>query len=545
MIVDSGLDVTAPKVQVTVNSGSRLMLSHYQLISAFFLFLIAVLGLQILSGAYKAEFSAYPDEPAHYVTSLMVYDYVRHFHPESPLKFAKDYYEHYPKVAMGHWPPVFYLVQASWMLVLGPSRESVRLEIALTTVALALSLFWVIRRSFGWKTAMTAGLLCIALPLVQTYSSEEMAESMLTLFCLWSTVFFARYLHSRNWRDALWFGGFFSLAVLTKGNGWLLAMVPPIALVLTRQMRLFLKPALWWSGVMVAALCIPWQIMTMRMAERGWEGGSHPSVHYTLSALWEFLELFPGIMGWALFVVMLAGLWVSVVQPFFRGVVMPLSAAMFGLLVSVWVFHSVVPAGVEDRKLIIAVPAMIYFVVAGAMQLALWIPASRRWQEWRLPLLTGGLAACFLLETFYVPHVDHYGFDRAAAFIASHPRLARSRILVSSESVGEGLLVSELAMLRPEPEGEIVRATKALATVQWNGDEYRCLYTSTPELLRYLTREKIDWVVLDRFPPQAKFLHDRLLRQAVKNSQRFELVGVFSAKSHDVPGDVEIYRLRS
>ncbi len=545
MILESGLDRTVPKLEAAGSSSRERLLANYQLVGAFIAFLAAVVVLQVLSGAYGSEFSSYPDEPAHYVTSLMVCDYIRHFHFESPLKFAQIYYDHYPKVALGHWPPVFYMVQALWMLILGDSRSSVRLEIAFTTAALALSLFSLLRRQFGWKPAILGGLLCVALPLVQTYSSEEMAESMLTLFCFWSAVFFARYIDSEKWRDALWFGVFFSLAVLTKGNGWLLAMIPPMALILARSKRLISKASSWLPVLLVAILCVPWQVMTMGMAERGWEGGTRPSFGYTFSALWEFLVLFPSILGWALLAVMLAGIYGRIVRPFFRNAVTSIDAVMCGLIVSVWVFHSLVPAGVEDRKLIIAVPAMIYFAVAGTMQIAGSIPVKQPWQAWRLPVLSSILAACFLLQTFYIPRVDHYGFDKAAEFIAAHPSLENSRILVSSESVGEGLLVSELAMLRPDPVGEVVRATKALATVQWNGASYRCFYKTAPDIVRYLRQEKIGLVVLDRFPPQVEFVHNRLLRQAVKNSSQFELLGTFSTKAHDVPGDIQIYRFRS
>src|ERR1700737_1922031 len=76
-----------------------------------------VVSLQVASGAYHSEFGGYPDEPAHYVTSLMVHDYIAQMHWFSPTQFAEDYYAHYPKVAMGHWPPLLYVVQGAWMLI--------------------------------------------------------------------------------------------------------------------------------------------------------------------------------------------------------------------------------------------------------------------------------------------------------------------------------------------------------------------------------------------------------------------------------------------
>ena len=68
----------------------------------------------------------------------MLRDYFVHFHFQSPLRFAEEYYHHYPKVAFGHWPPFFYMLQAVWMAVFSAARTSVRLQIACTTALLDL-----------------------------------------------------------------------------------------------------------------------------------------------------------------------------------------------------------------------------------------------------------------------------------------------------------------------------------------------------------------------------------------------------------------------
>ncbi|HYZ72027.1 MAG TPA: glycosyltransferase family 39 protein, partial [Chthoniobacterales bacterium] len=257
----------------------------WRYISVWFVLLAAVVFLQFVSGAYQGEFGGYPDEPAHYVTSLMLRDYVVHLHVESPLRFAEDYYHHYPKVAFGHWPPFFYIVQAIWMGLFSASRTSVRLEIACTTALLAFGVFREGRKLFNARLAFAGALLTVCLPLVQTYSDEEMSETLLTLTCFWSVIYFARYIRSERLRDSFLFALFFSLAVLTKGNGWLLAAVPPIALLLTRRLTLLLRKSFWLPVACIAAVCLPWQVLTMRMAERGWEGGSHPNLSYTASAL--------------------------------------------------------------------------------------------------------------------------------------------------------------------------------------------------------------------------------------------------------------------
>ncbi|MBV9224696.1 MAG: hypothetical protein JOZ45_00860, partial [Acidobacteriaceae bacterium] len=88
--------------------GRNLAVPVFWSVIAGLTFLSLIVILQVASGAYTSEFGVYADEASHYVTSLMVWDYIAHFHFEPPIRFAQEYYHHYPKVAIGHWPPFFY-----------------------------------------------------------------------------------------------------------------------------------------------------------------------------------------------------------------------------------------------------------------------------------------------------------------------------------------------------------------------------------------------------------------------------------------------------
>ncbi len=501
------------------------------------LFFAVVVALQVASGAYHSEFGGYPDEPAHYVTSLMLREYIIGPTPAAPMQFAQAYYAHYPKVALGHWPPLFYVIQALWMLLFSPARASILLELAATTALLAYVVYWEARRWFGSNAALVAGLLTVCLPLIQAYTDEEMSETLLVLTCFLSAIYFARYLDSEHWRDSLWFGVFFSAAVLTKGSGWLLVLLPPVALLLTRKLRLLLRRSFWISVLIIAPLCIPWQLMTMQIAERGWTGGTGPSVGYTLTALGQFAILIARILGPALSVLLIVGILASLL----RKRIASGPAAMVALVLAVWVFHSLVPAGIEDRKMIIAIPAMILLVFAGGFWIAQRLPLGRL-NPWRPSLVALVAAFLFLLQTFAIPHETRYGYREAAKFLTSDPRFRGASILASSGTVGEGLLVSEIAMREPRPSDTIVRATKALAEVDWAGFHYRSLYSTPAEIIGYLRQQHIDLVVLDTFKSTNDFPHDRLLRQTVEQSGRFQPIATFRPEGSSNSEEVQLYR---
>lgn len=518
--------------------------SHAGRIAAFVLALfVLIVGLQIASGAYNSEFGGYPDEPAHYITGLMVRDYIAGLNFTSPLKFAEDYYDHYPKVAFGHWPPLLYILQALWMLVFSPARASVLLELACFTLVLALSVGAFVKRHFGNGAAVLACLLTVALPIVQVYTDEVMAETLLMLVSFWGAIYFARYLHSESWKDSAKFGVFASLAILTKGNGWEMAIIPPLAILLTRKYRVLLRPSLWLSVALVCLICVPWQLLTLEMARRGWTGGDKPNIHYTLDAMKQFLVILFYIAGPVLSVLAMIGIALTIVVAYFQKKVMPEWAVLLGLIVSAWLFHVIVPAGVEDRKLVAGVPAIICFLFAGGFWVASKLPVTGGLRPWRpaLVALLGTLA--FSLQTFAIPHEEHYGYTEAAQYITSSEPLRQAIILVSSERDGEGMLISEIAMHEARPTHYIQRGSKVLSHADWTGESYQSFFHSPSDLMDYLRKAGVGVVVLDDFAPRKILQHHELLLQAKRDyPASWQLLKTFPEKTSSGKGHIQVYR---
>ena len=101
------------------------------------LFLAEALLLQWLGGAYASGFGGHPDEAAHFVSSVMVHDFLVHPGAGQPMAFAQQFYLHYPKVAIGNWPPLLHGVLAVWYLLFGVSRASALVLMAVFAAATA------------------------------------------------------------------------------------------------------------------------------------------------------------------------------------------------------------------------------------------------------------------------------------------------------------------------------------------------------------------------------------------------------------------------
>jgi hypothetical protein len=236
------------------------------------------------------------------------------------------------------------------------------------------------------------------------------------------------------------------------------------------------------------------------------------------------------LLGWVLLPLVLTGVAVTIV----KSRVEPFWASLFGLILAAWWFHSIVPAGVEDRKLIVAIPAMILFLAAGIF----WV-ANRF--HWNPALFAAAALVLFAVQKFSIPSETHFGYTDAARFIEGRKDFQNARILVSSQRDGEGMLVSELAMNDKRPGHRILRATKVLSRTDWNGHVFACFYETPEALISYLHDAGIQLVVSDTLPSSATFEHQRVLREAVsKYPEKLKLIGSFTGATKGV---VNVYRV--
>ena len=93
--------------------------------------------LQVLGGTWDGGWSLEEDEASHFLTGLMVRDYLAAHCPWPPIEFATRYHAHYPRIGLGHWPPLFYAVQGIWMLIFPAFRDSVLVLQAAIAAAVA------------------------------------------------------------------------------------------------------------------------------------------------------------------------------------------------------------------------------------------------------------------------------------------------------------------------------------------------------------------------------------------------------------------------
>jgi hypothetical protein len=480
---------------------------------AAILFLIGV-WLDSRGGVFRSELTRESDEPAHYITALMVRDYIAQGMPAKPLVFAKNYYLHYPKVAFGHWPPVFYVLQAAWMLMFGVSRTSVLCMMLATTAALGATLYAVVSRALGsWLTGLAAAALLVCVPLVQLFSGVLMADMLVALLSFWAVLTWARYMESPSWRLAAAFALFSAATILTKGNGFALALVPPVAIVVCRRWDLMKRASLYGSAILILVASAPWSIITSGLVVPTWQYQLTPGFVATASwFLWSNLLRAPGVLVSAFGLV---GVGAKIIGPFRSRRVESVWGAAFAQIIAVWVFHALVPAGLEQRYLLASLGPWLMFAAAGVQ----WV--SERLSGRMLPargwavVLWVVAGVVFFATVFEIPQKHRLGFQEVAEELTSNPEFRNSVILCSSEGNGEGILISEVAMREARPGHILLRASRMLAESDWNGRNYKLKMKTPAEIQQFLEAAAVDVVVLDLKPGHG-FEHHRQLLATVR-----------------------------
>jgi 4-amino-4-deoxy-L-arabinose transferase-like glycosyltransferase len=466
----------------------------------FALFLALTVGLQAVNGAYSNEFGSYSDEPAHFVTGLMVHDYLRTGDWMSPVTFAEHFYVHYPKVAIGHWGLTFYVVQGVWEQVFGASRISVMLLMASTTSLLALSVYYLIPR---WVPRFVALAFALCLPFTTVFqqtTASVMCDPLSSLLLFWAAICWGRFLDGGKAKYSVAFGALAALAILTRGDGLLLALLPPLSLLMSRRFDLLSNLRFWYPAGLVALICGPWYIATLSMQKNGMTHESF-SAEFIGRALPYYSREAVSIVG--IFMSILADIGLATWKGRSQSDPKPNGPfyALASLLLVGLAFHVLVPAGFEERYLSVLVAPILVLAAVGMERIARMV-AKWEWKPTACMVTIASAASVIFLMFAVRPGSASVPANRGfTAILDDVERLApfrkTGRLLIASDEIGEGMFVAAVAVRDTRPGRYALRASKCLATSRWDGKNYRPLFDSAEQVADWLAQSGIEVLVMD------------------------------------------------
>ncbi|HWC00730.1 MAG TPA: hypothetical protein VG672_28685 [Bryobacteraceae bacterium] len=430
------------------------------------------------------QFTPYVDESSHFVTGLMIHDYVTGGFPGSPIRFAKEYYLHYPKVSFGAWPPLLHILLGGWMLLFTATRHSGILYMDTLTALLVLLSIWLAHRRLPWVISAGVGVAVWLSPVVQRLDQSVQADLQYALFSVLCVCLFAVYLGRPGTLRACGFGLALLAAVMTKNNALFLAISLPLVLVLTRSFGILRRWDAWLATAPALVSVAVWQYLTLPFVRDNMKGVTAESTPGL--ALFTYLGQLATLAWVGLLPFALWGLYRRLWIPLRKGKVERWEAGFLSLVAGPVLFHCLLPHDVNQRYLLPSLPAILIFAADGFLDLLSLVPFRR---------IPGSVKAAAAAVVIAAPSIatpvprawSSQLAPLAVRLCAEYPPDRYPSILIESSFGMEANLVAEMAVRERRPGHWLLRGSKILRRKTGPRNRDSSLVNIDPaDMLRYL-----------------------------------------------------------
>jgi putative flippase GtrA len=464
---------------------------------------------RLASAGVAAACLAYPDEPSHFVGSVMLRDWMASGHWLTPLQFARDYYQHYPFFAIGYWPPLFNLAAGFGMLVAGVGRVQVLMVPAACAAGTGWLVFGFVRRRAGLVAGCCAAALYLSLPAAQRWMCATMVDHMTAFLCLGVAACLLRYLKRPATGSGVLCAAVCGCAILSKYSAAYTPLLPFAAVLLLRRFELLRKPGLLLQPLVVALMVAPWAFWSRRLVFYGLPSEREAlTVKRAASFAIETFRVFPPVLMGAV----ILGLIALLARPkAWREDVAVLGLLFAGHLA----FLFVSPVGPEHRYLLVLAAILLVAAFAGWWEMLAWIsPGGRRATAAAVCCAT--LTAAFAIWQFgRVPRFPPGRIADVVAFIAQDPARRGQRVMVPPAL--EGPVIAEfVALSRHRPEHYLLRPGKEFAHSDWFGLSYLAVVATSGEMIEYFRRNPVNLLIWNESPDAALTPHGRMMGEMLR-----------------------------
>lgn len=337
---------------------------------------IASLALTAASGGLSHGF-ADPDEAAHYVNCLFLGDWLRAGLP-APMTYARDFYAHFPKLSIGHWPPGWYALLSPLFAVARPSPFGAAMLAAFVAGLPAVLVCWALRRAGHAGAGVLAAFAMLLLPLVMDDARNFMLDEPTALAAGAAAIAWLAVAERPGAGRYLLFALLAAFAPLVKGNGALIMLVPPIEIALAGRWRLLRDVRLWLAGAVTLLLVAPWYYVSFRISAGGFNYA--PGAAYALASLGTDARAMLASIGWpglALAAIGVVSNWRA-----------PVARLALAVILATLIFQAGIPAALGDRYILPLLPWLVALAALGALALL----RRRGWWTGLAALLVAGAA---------------------------------------------------------------------------------------------------------------------------------------------------------
>ncbi|MGE4372597.1 MAG: glycosyltransferase family 39 protein [Xanthobacter sp.] len=497
-----------------------------------------IVALQRSSGAYGAEFAATrASEAGHVVTGFMMADYLTSGLP-APLAFVADYALHFPRVVIGIWPPLYYVLEGLWVSVLGPSTPAVLLLPAVMASLLMVSAGWATGRVLGPLPGAAVSVALLALPAMREATIIVGLDLPLALFALWAGLAWARFMASNGARGAVPFALLASAAILTKGTGVFLLALPLLSLLFSGRFELVRRRGFWLAPLIILVLAGPWTIGTYPMVSAVFP--SHYRTAFTALAAYAYGHDLLAVLGVAFVVLACIGLLFAVVDGWRRRPRAEIMVAVAALCISAMLVLCIVPLGIENGAILPLIAPAMMLAAYGLMRLAGLVISG-----WPTIVGLGTALALLLLALPGILEPVHKAgnaMDELAEAVLARSAGAPTSVLVVADPRGENALIAAMAQQDRTAQNFVLPASSMLAVPGRGPAAGALLYPDPQDLLAGLEAMAPGYLAIDTAPESRQgTIHAVVSEVLSRFPEHFELLSTFPRG--DARGEARLYRL--
>jgi hypothetical protein len=487
--------------------------------TALLVLVLVLSSVLIVRRIRVGEFSYNVDETQHAVTGLFVADLIRDHPLHHPVQYTYEYYAQYPALSgVLHWPPLFYLAEGLFFLILGPSVVAARLAILLFAL-FGLTCWFVLVRELqdDWTAALATALLG-ALPSILLFEETVMLEIPVLAWCIAATLFWTRYLLRGKKRDVYVFALLAPAALLTKQNAVYLIPFCLFSGLALKGWRFFLKAEVLGAAALTGVLIAPFYtvVYLMHWKTIAMDLGEAPQSASRANAFLFYWQALPEHLGWILLGLSILGIVTSRWWDRSQTLLLMLSWIAACYLTFTLIGHK------EARYAIFWIPPFVYFA-AGCLTCFFRKPAMR--------VVAAVVALCVLGVTV----ASAWSFQRpyVSGYAAASQRVVNEK---SGIILYDGYLPGDfIFFVRAQDAGRhflVLRKALYADRIKKSGGTVELVH-SEQDIKDLIRQYAIRFVVVSEGEP-LRFESQKMLRDLVATPD-FEPLGVFPIEGTDLP----------
>jgi hypothetical protein len=416
----------------------------------------------VISGLALALFMTSPtngdfwwyDASRHAMNGVFLRDFLLEGGLLHPIAFARSYYQQYPAINVGFYPPFLYLSSVPFLTIFGASHAVSQAVVTLYALGAGVMVYLICQQAIDKLSALATALAVMAMPAMALWSRQvqlDVPALALLLATAWALIGYLQTGRSRWLRATALFLG---LAMLTRVQAGYAA--PAVGLLALFHLTLERRSLRVWVGAacLFLALALP-SIASVIYFSRvtGTLAGAMPG----MPALWSvdnwtwYARELPDQISMPLVFLLVAGLVCAAITVVRCGLSIQMKVVAAFALAS-WVFFTVV-SNKEPRFNLPSLPFLFMLAAFGLYQVSAMLA--------RVLLVLAATWLCYLsVAVAQVPVVD--GFREAAKLAQQYTPQGRN-ILISAHR--DGNFVFDMRTMSERRDIGVRRADKLFVEI--------------------------------------------------------------------------------